>query len=157
MFYQGKICIRQQKVIQFQFVQFLFLPRWRHFLKWFFLLQLWQTFPLAGHLPQWWEFSQDLHFLIISLALVDIWLLDFECFEILCRSMVSFVFRISQACLWVSSAASPADIALGRGNSDSWRCFLKKFTDSFKFTFWTKFFSVLWWSQESFTPHVADM
>ena len=48
----------------------------------------------------------NLHFLILS----GVWLLDFKCFEILCRLMVSFALSISQACLRVSLAAWPADI-----------------------------------------------
>ena len=47
---------------------------------------------------------------LISVACAEVWLLDFECFEILCRSMVSFDLSISQAYFWVSSVAWPADI-----------------------------------------------
>ena len=92
----------------------------KHFLKFVFLLQAWQTCSSTWHLPRWWEFSQNLHFLIISVAWAEVWLLDFECFEILFRSMVSFYLRISRACLRVSSAW-PAGIALERVNSDSRR------------------------------------
>ena len=35
---------------------------------------------------------------------LEVWLLDFECFEILCRLMVSFDLRILQACLKVSTS-----------------------------------------------------
>ena len=66
----------------------------------------------------------------------------------LVQIVVSFDLRISQTCLRVSSAPWPADITLGRVNSDSQRRrSLKELSfapqtimKSFKFTFWTKLF-----------------
>ena len=54
-----------------------------------------------------------LAFFIIPVAWAEVWLPNFECFEVSCRSMVSFDLSISWACLRVFSAAWPADIALG--------------------------------------------
>ena len=60
-------------------------------------------------------------FWIMSVVYAEVWLLYVACFEIFCRLTVSFDFRISRACLRISWVAWPADIALRRVNSDSWR------------------------------------
>ena len=59
------------------------------------------------------NFRKTCIFFIISAAWAEVWLPDFECFKILCRSMVSFDLSIPRACLRVSSVAWSADIALG--------------------------------------------
>ena len=69
---------------------------------------------------------------IISVVWAEVPLLDFECFEILCRSMVSFNLMIS----FMKKTLSQRIVIHATNNHILyWRVM-----ESFKFTFWTKFF-----------------
>ena len=91
-----------------------------------FLLQTWQIFPSAGHLPRGCELSKNLHFFIKCLVfwLRVLWL-GLLCFflEIFSILAEGWDLRILWACLRVSSGAWSALIALDRVRSHSQRSF----------------------------------
>ena len=85
--YEGKTCICQQ-VVQFHLMRFMesFSIIWTALLILVFCITF--NFSIAQTFTTVVRIFSNLHFLILS----GVWLLDFKCFEILCRLMVSLAY-----------------------------------------------------------------